>query len=66
MDRFSESKKLAARFDKKAADGLVDVKFFVRNPDEATTELVCREVNRLYDAVDRGEAEVLDFKDLSA
>ena len=66
MERFQESKKLAARFEKKAADGLVDVKFFLRNPDEATTELVCGEANRLYDAVDRGEAEVLDFRDGSS
>ena len=63
MDRFTEYKKLAARFEKKAADGLVDVKFFLRNPDEATTELVCREANLLYEAVERGEDEVLDFKD---
>lgn len=46
-----------------AADGLLDVKFFVRNPDEAMAETVCREVNRLFDAVDRNEAVRLDFKD---
>ena len=63
MDRFPESQALAARFEKKAAEGLMDVKFFVRNHDEAMTESVCREVNRLYAAVDRGEAESLDFKD---
>jgi hypothetical protein len=65
MDRYPECKQLAARFEKLAADGLLDVKFYVRNPDEATAEAVCREVNRLYAAVDRGEAEVLDFKDAS-
>ena len=66
MERFPECQKLAARFETKAAEGLLDVKFFVRNPDEAMTESVCREVNRLYEAVDRGEAEPLDFKDGSA
>jgi hypothetical protein len=63
MDRFPECKKLAARFNEKAAEGLLDVKFFVRNPDEAMAEAVCREVNRLYDAVERGEASPLDFAD---
>ena len=63
MERFPESRKLASRFKSMAAQGLLDVKFFVRNPDEAMTESVCREVNRLYDAVERGEAETLDFRD---
>jgi hypothetical protein len=63
MKRQTESHKLAARFRKKAVDGLGDVKFLVRNIDEATNEAVCREVNRLYDAIERGEAEPLDFKD---
>jgi hypothetical protein len=58
-----ESQKLAARFEAKAASGLRDVKFFVRNITEATEEGVCREVNRLYDAVERGEAKPLDFND---
>ena len=63
MERFPESRKLVARFEQMAVDGLLDVKFYVRNPDEAMTETVCREVNRLYQAVDLGEAEKLDFKD---
>jgi len=66
MDRYPESQQLAARFRSMAAEGLVDVKFFVRNQDEAMAESVCREVNRLYAAVDRGEAEPLDFKDGSS
>jgi len=41
----------------------VDVKFFVRNLDEATTEQVCAEVNALYAALDSGNAENLDFGD---
>lgn len=59
----TQSNLLAARFEKMAADGLLDVKFFVRNQDEASTESVCEEVNRLYGAVERGEETVLDFRD---
>ncbi|RUT34526.1 hypothetical protein EMQ25_00755 [Arsenicitalea aurantiaca] len=54
---------LANRFEALAAEGLVDVKFFVRNLDEATTERVCSEVNALYAALDAGQHELLDFKD---
>lgn len=57
----SDCQELAHRFEKMAADGLLDVKFYVA--DEATTELVCREVTRLYDALDAGEFAPLDFKD---
>jgi hypothetical protein len=63
MDHVQECDRLSQRFAQKRAEGLVDVKFFVRNHDEATVESVCREVNRLYDAVELGEAEDLDFKD---
>lgn len=54
---------LEARFERMASDGLLDVKFFVRNAQEATPDLLCEEVSRLYAAVDRGEATPLDFKD---
>lgn len=63
MERKTERLQLADRFNRMAAAGLLDVKFFVRNPDEAMTESVCREVNRLYEAVDAGEARKLDFFD---
>ncbi|MBO9099965.1 MULTISPECIES: hypothetical protein [unclassified Rhizobium] len=63
MDTHMHCNQLAARFDKMAADGLLDVKFFVRNTDEATAEGVCEEVSRLYEAVARGEEEALDFRD---
>ncbi len=54
---------LAARFEQMAADGLQDVKFFVRNSEEATADALCKEVDRLYAAVERGESTILDFKD---
>ncbi len=63
MTMKTECEKLAERFSRMAKEGLRDVKFFVRNTDEASTEAVCKEVNRLYEAVDRGEESVLDFKD---
>jgi hypothetical protein len=53
---------LAVRFEKMAADGLLDVKFYVAGR-ELVTEQVCREVNRLYEALERGESAELDFKD---
>ncbi|MBL4768109.1 MAG: hypothetical protein JKY94_10405 [Rhodobacteraceae bacterium] len=63
MEPKSNCDVLAARFEHKAAEGLLDVKFFVHNIDDAVSEAVCREVNRLYEAVERGEAVPLDFKD---
>jgi hypothetical protein len=63
MSNVHDCDALSQRFDQKRKEGLLDVKFFVRHHDEATHEAVCREANRLYDAVDAGEAEVLDFKD---
>lgn len=65
MEKQSNCNKLAARFEEKAADGLLDVKFYVRNTEDAVAESVCREVNRLYDAVENNEATVLDFKDVN-
>ena len=63
MERESQRDKLAAHFEKMAAQGLVDAKFYLRNLDEAVTEQVCREVNRLYGAIEMGEQVPLDFKD---
>ena len=63
MDKHSECNELAVRFGKMADDGLVDVKFFLDTSDEATKEVVCGEVNRLFEAVEAGEVYDLDFKD---
>lgn len=63
----SERAKLANRYEQmKAESGLVDVKYFLSNSGEATTEQVCREVNAMYAAMERGDAKVLDFADRSA
>lgn len=56
---------LADRFTKKAAAGLLDVKFFLQNREEAGAEEVCQEVNALYQAVDDNKAKPLDLGDFS-
>lgn len=58
-----ERQALADRFDAKAESGLLDVKIDVQKCEGASFETVCAEVNRLYAAVDRGEAVALDFRD---
>lgn len=60
----TESEKLASFYEKKARDGLLDVKFYLRNLDDSGTEEVCRDVNALYEAAENGAIEVLDFGDL--
>ncbi|MDX3885557.1 MAG: hypothetical protein QHC65_14140 [Sphingomonas sp.] len=65
MDTCSEHKNLADRYAKMQAGGLVDVKFLLSNAGETTAEEVCREVNALYAAVERGDTRELDFGDLS-
>lgn len=57
----TECQKLADRFASMAKDGLQDVKFYVAG--EVAPEQACREVNRLYDALDSDESADLDFKD---
>jgi hypothetical protein len=64
MESRTECGQLAERFRKMAEDdGLLDVKFFLRNQAEAATEQVCEEVNALYRAVDEGKVTPLDFGD---
>ena len=65
MDKLSERQKLAARYVDMQAAGLVDVKFFLRNSGEATTEQVSGEINAMYDAHARGDFRALDFGDLT-
>lgn len=59
----SECQKLTDRFTAMKDQGLVDVKFLLRNTDEAIVEQVCREVNDMLNAYDRGEHEELKFND---
>lgn len=59
----SERTSLADRYAAMRAEGLVDVKFLLVNPAEATSEEVCREVSAMYEALERGDARLLDFGD---
>ncbi len=56
---------LAERVEQRVAErGLVDVKFFLGNPSEASLESVCDEVMRLYDALEKGDfKEIESFED---
>jgi hypothetical protein len=63
MDNGVADNDLADRYHRMKTEGLVDVKFLLRNRDEATVEQVKREVKAMYDALDRGDSKVLDFND---
>ncbi len=59
----TECQKLVANYAEKRKNGLLDVKFFLLNTDEALKEELCAEVNRLDDALDRGDYVELIFHD---
>jgi hypothetical protein len=63
MTQNSHCDQLADRFARLEQDSLVDVKFFLAPADEATREVLCHEVNRLFAAYDTGAYDDLDFKD---
>lgn len=63
-NRFSECQELAELYKAKAAEGLIDVKFYVGNAGEAGLQIVCAEALRLEAAIKRGEAFPLVFGDL--
>jgi len=66
MEMSSERKALSDRYARmQSKEGLVDTKFLLSNPAEATSDEVCREVNAMYEALDRGESKALDFGDIS-
>lgn len=46
---------LAERFERKTAEGLVDVKFFLSKTTEVTTDEVLEDLNGFYEAFERGE-----------
>ncbi len=61
-----QCERLSQEFKKMEAEGLVDVKFLLRNTDEATAEEVCDEVYEMLAAYKRGDAVDLDFQDALA
>lgn len=62
----TECEALVERYKQKQAQGLIDVKFFVRNAEEALKEEICEEVNRLDDAIEEGNCVPLVFNDRHA
>lgn len=54
-----EEKRLAERCKKMALEGLVDVRYAISNPREATVEQICAEVNAMHDAYERGDYVML-------
>ena len=63
MASMTERATLDARYADMKAAGLVDVKFLLGTPAEATSEELCREVTAMYQALERGEFKSLDFGD---
>lgn len=54
---------LSERFANKANSGVVDVKFFIKNIEEATTDVICAEITALLDARERGDSTPLRMND---
>ena len=64
MNTETHCEQLAARLQTMAnEEGLVDVKFFLNPSDEATKDVVCKEVNLLFRAMDVGDFYNLEFDD---
>lgn len=59
----SATEKLAILHNEMALRGLLDVQFSLSNRKEAAPELVCLEVNRLYEAIENGDYVELKFND---
>jgi hypothetical protein len=55
---------LAALYERKAAEGLLDAKFFIRRIKEAKPEEIAHEILTLQRAIDGGKVKPLDFGDL--
>ena len=55
---------LAAIYKAKAAEGLLDCKFFVRGRDETGVDVLHEEALRLEKAIENGDVFPLDFRDL--
>ena len=58
------SEQLAALYERKAAAGLLDAKFFIRRLNEAATDEICRDILNFNEAIEDGKAKPLDFGDL--
>ena len=56
---------VAARYDQKRQNGLVDVKFLFQSRDEVSLTEACEELLAINEAVEAGNAAELDFGDLN-
>ncbi|MGO9485687.1 MAG: hypothetical protein ACLPX9_14045 [Rhodomicrobium sp.] len=59
----TQRKALRATFDELQTSGLTDIKFFLVNIAEATTEDVCRDVNSFLSAICEGKTVDHDWND---
>jgi hypothetical protein len=59
----SSCETLQERFAELEGRGLVDVKFYAKNVEEAATDQLCAEVESIFSAYDQKEFEVLEFND---
>lgn len=59
-------KPLADHLSARKANGLVDIKFYVHNADQATVEKACAEAAKLFEAIERGEGKPFKFDDRRA
>lgn len=61
----SEYQALVKRLEKLADDGVVDVKFCLRQSEDGSVEDACREVNQMLQALEDGETELVEAASLS-
>ncbi len=59
----SECRALSERFAELPVGKLLDVKFFIKNTDEATPDMVLEEIHSLLDAREKGFSTPLSFGD---
>jgi hypothetical protein len=60
----SNMERLSKVYEKKRADGLVDVKFELARPLTATAEEIAGDILRIEEAIANGHTRKLDFGDL--
>lgn len=58
--RNADGQALASRLAKLSQDGVVDVKFCLRNPTEATVVDTCKEVEEMLQALEDGDTELVE------
>lgn len=62
MERQPEVARFFASVEKRVADGMTDMKFFVGDVSESTRENFCREANAIDTAMECGMFKEIDWK----